>query len=114
MANFPSIAKPWAVKPKTLTNTIRSPFEAGYVQTRARNTRARKRFQVVWEDLLPTADRTTLETFFTATVHGGADAFNWTDPTTSATHVVRFVEDDLEFEQKGLGFWALTINLEEV
>lgn len=78
---------------------IRTEFENGAVQSRARATSARWVFLLGWKALGQT-DYATLCTFFDNNMAG---TFNWTHPVTSMVYVVRFSEDQLP-EARPAGF----------
>lgn len=69
--------------------TIRTPFEQGYVQTRAKSTTAPRGFRFLHQ-LVSAADVTTFTTFWDAR-KGGAEAFDFTDPRTGSVISCRFV-----------------------
>lgn len=70
---------------------VRTEFEDGTVQSRARVTRGRWTFNLGWVALSQT-NYTTLQSFFSAYI---GTTFNWTHPVTSTVHVVRFGSDVL-------------------
>lgn len=70
-------------------STIRTEMEAGYVQTRAKNTTAPRGFRFTHQ-LASAADVITFATFWDAR-KGGAEAFDFTDPRTSTVISCRFV-----------------------
>lgn len=91
MAAYPSIAIALASfeeRPRDY-QTIRTEFEAGYVQTRAKNTTAPRSFRFLHQ-LASAADVTTFNTFWEAR-KGGAEAFDFTDPRTGGVISCRFV-----------------------
>jgi len=93
MADFPSIKAPdldlFGEQP--VKEKVRTPMEAGYVQSRSRYSGSRRVFEIGWE-FLPAADYEVLVAFFDSI--GGA-AFNWTHPTTGITYTVIFSDDAL-------------------
>jgi phage-related protein len=90
MADFPTLTvyPTYPLDEQREDATIRSAFEAGYEHTRPRFTRNRYTW-VVKYNMMPSADKTTLEAFVT-TVREGADKFSWTNPVDSAAHTVTF------------------------
>ena len=90
MADFPTLtAKPlgsgWN-EGKAIDPTIRSPKEAGYVQTRAEFTRIPRKYHLSYK--MNATDVGLLQ----AHEDGqgiGADSFNWTHPVSSTVKVVR-------------------------
>lgn len=93
---------------------LKSSFEAGYVQSRAKGTRATWVFETGWKDLTD-AEYQSLMDFFEA---NQGDIFTWTDASGNS-RVVRFGEDALPANsavttQAGR-FWDTgSIKLEEV
>lgn len=85
---FPTLSRPpdyplvWSQE----NDIITTPFEAGYVQRRKRNTRARKSWQVRYSGL-PSGDITTLLAYEAAQA---ALTFAWTNPENSTTYNVYF------------------------
>lgn len=90
MPTFPTLTIPptYPLDEQREDATIRSAFEAGYEHTRPRFTRNRYTW-VVKYNMMPSADKTTLEAFVT-TVREGADKFSWTNPVDGAVHTVTF------------------------
>lgn len=113
MPTYPTLtinpSEPMGVKPED--STIKSDFEAGYMQTRSRFTRKRKTFNIVY-DLISDADKNTLEAFV-ETVKEGSLSFDWTEPLTSTVYVVRF-QIAPEYETVIYGYWKTSFVLEEV
>lgn len=112
MADFPSLPNPvYPLVEEYEDNTIRSPFEAGYEQTRPRYTRMRKTFILKYE-FLTNSDKTTLENFYYQ-MKGGAGSFNWTHPLTNETYQVRFAEPP-KFENSLLNYWSVELKLRQL
>lgn len=90
---FPSIALPdLGITEVREDPTIRSPFEAGYEQTRPRFTRRRRTWRIAWEEApLSVTDYGALMAFV-ETVKIGADLFSWTHPFTHDSLTVRIIE----------------------
>jgi hypothetical protein len=75
--------------------TLHTPFAAGWVQTRTRHARQIRSWRVLY-DAMDQDDLDTLVTFWRDTAIGGAVAWTWEHPETSASHQVRFhPEEDL-------------------
>lgn len=72
--------------------TIRTRYEQGYVQTRAKSTTAPRRFRFLHEKV-PAADVATWVAFWDARL-GGAEAFDFTDPRTGSVISCRFDHDE--------------------
>uniref|UniRef100_A0A6M3IJ44 Uncharacterized protein n=1 Tax=viral metagenome TaxID=1070528 RepID=A0A6M3IJ44_9ZZZZ len=117
MANFPTLSESPSVKgweeSITVDPTIKSPFEAGYVQTRAKFTRIPEKWKVVYE-ILPTADKDTLKVFINETVLVGSDSFNWTNPMDSVVYDVRFSGPITFSPNDNDDYWQCEFTLEEV
>ena len=112
---FPSIGDPQiALLEKSVTATLRTPFEAGYVQTRARYTRVPRRWELSW-NYLSSTDYGSLRTHFEDTVVGGGDSFGWTHPKDASTHTVRYADDELTFlATQGIGGLNLTAQCQHI
>ena len=121
MADFPYISvkgdktsDPKLFKQIRSKPQIRTPFESGVVQSRARGTTSRWKFQV-GGDLMTTAQLNTLVAFFDA---NQGSTFDFVHPITGTSYEVRFSEDELpEILPIGDGSsarWRIEgINLEE-
>lgn len=70
---------------------VRTGFEAGYAQTRAKSTTAPRAYQFM-HDGISAADVTTWIAFWDAR-KGGAEAFDFTDPRTGSVIACRFKHD---------------------
>ena len=88
---------------------LRSAFEDGSEQTRAKFTRQRRVWTLAWP-ALSTADRGTLSAFF-ITTRGGSAAFLWTDDDSN-THAVRFLT--FKEAQKTPGLFEIQIQIKEI
>ena len=93
--------------------TLRSPYESGYVQTRTKFTRNIKSWTLSWEHMTK-ASHTSLTQFFEDTVHAGASSWNWHNPLSGTTYEVRFMEDDLKFTNYGRDYFRGSVKIEEV
>ena len=94
MADFPSIKAPsYGLQGETYLPQVKNEFEANYVQSRPRATRAVERWNLGWE-ALPEADFQTLRTFFVANQGG---LFTWTHPVTSTVYTCRFSGNGLKY-----------------
>ena len=111
MATWPTIEEPTHIFRRTHKAQLKASFEAGYVQSAARDTRARLIVEMEWE-VLPGSDLATLEMFF-ADNQGGT--FTWTDPTTETSHTMRFAGDTIEADHvDGMDdHWHVRIDIEE-
>ena len=109
---FPDLAVPsYPLEEIWEDPAIRSDFEAGYEQTRARYPRQRKTWGLTWEALRD-ADKERLESFWRSTL-GGSASFLWTHPLDGTSHAVRFVS--VPRIRKTLpGRWAAELQLREV
>jgi len=90
---------------------VRTEFEAGYVQSRARFTRARRTWSKIYWTGLSSSDLSTLLTFFN-TYQG--DSFTWTHPITSVEYTVRFSCDKVNYKYVAPEYYEVTISFEEV
>jgi hypothetical protein len=93
MNTWPSIISPdYGLSEDCYIPQIRTEFEANYVQSRRRATRAVRRWALEWS-FLPESQYQTLETFFNA---NQGSIFYWTHPVTNVTYECRFSEDKLK------------------
>ena len=114
MATWPNIETPnLPLEEVGRLSTVRSPYEAGYVNTRPRWTRARRSFVLTW-NALSSSGFSTLRAFFEETVRGGGDSFTWTHPVTSTSYTVRFAQDELRFTAILGDRYRGSVTLEEV
>lgn len=109
MVTWPDIEKANDLVEKTQKGQIKSDFAGGYVQSRAKWTRARKTFELSWV-AMSNVDKNALESFFESNIGG---TFTWTHPLTSTSHTVRFAEDELQAEYVPVNFWRVYLTLEE-
>lgn len=66
---------------------LRSPYDAGYEQTRPKYTRMRRTWGVRYDEL-PVADVANLRTYEQTTLVNGANSFVWTHPLSGITPTV--------------------------
>ena len=109
MATWPNIQNPSGLAEKPTKGQIRSDFEAGYVYSRAKWTRARKRFDLTW-DSMTNSDKNTLETFFNNNL---GSTFTWEHPVSGTTYTVRFSDDSIDFDYVPHMYWQASVSLEE-
>lgn len=109
MADFPSIAGPGSLTQDDYLPQVKTEFEAGYVQSRPRHTRARHVFKLSW-NAVTAADYATLEAFFEAQQ---GNTFTWTHPVSETEYTVRFADDRLSPEFISPGYWRVSLTLEE-
>jgi hypothetical protein len=113
MANWPSIrTSDWELfREKPKKRQIRTPFEAGYVQTGAAATQLKMEFKLGWKWLLRT-DYDTLVTFFD---NNQGTTFTWTHIITAASYTCGWMQDELpEAESIGTLYIALDgVQIEE-
>lgn len=89
MPNFPTLTTlpSYPIKMEREDQSIKNPAESGYVHTRARYTRQRRKWELRYQNMSQ-SDVNTLETFIT-TVSGTVESFTWTHPA-SGQYTVRF------------------------
>jgi phage-related protein len=92
-------------------SVIRSNFDGGYVQTRARFSRIRKQWSISYNNL--TLANKLLITNFVATVNGGADSFTWVNPADSQSYSVRFQNPPIS-TLSSFARWNVKFVLEQV
>lgn len=93
--------------------TIRSPKDAGYVQTRARYSRIPRTYHVVFTGLTE-ADKNSIKALEVSSGVGGA-LFTWTPPRGTSGNY-RFAAPVIytPFEETNYKFWNVEMELEEV
>lgn len=96
-------------------NTIRSPREAGYVQSRARFTSIPRRYHIAY-DGLTTHDKNLIYNFEKNTVKGGAEAFDFALPSGGGTLSVRFTGPVMytPWQNTNYEFWRVEFDVETV
>jgi hypothetical protein len=110
MAAWPGIANPsFPLQEGDYLPQVRTEFEANYVQSRAKATRARGFWTLYWKAMTD-ADFATLSTFFKTNL---GSTFTWTHPVTDTEYTVRFVDDRLEAQKRYPGRYEVTVKLEE-
>ena len=95
--------------------TVRTPFDAGYVQTWPLFTKKRRVFRCGWMALSETHFNTFM-TFFETTAKGGSESFTWADneQSTPVNYTVRFRQDAITWERVANEKYKVTFELEEV
>jgi len=88
---------------------LRTEMDAGPPKMRRRMTAGVRPVEIPL--ILDDTQITTLMDFFTVTLKGGVDAFDWKLPRTGATVSFRFV-DPPKAEAVEPTVWSLTLNLE--
>jgi phage-related protein len=112
MANYPStIQLPSGCGEVTPDPAIRTEFESGIVQTRARFTRMRRQWRLSWA-YMRGADYRALRVFFEQ-MRGGTLNFNWTHPAENLVFNVRF-KGEIQADEQSYDFWSVTVSLEQV
>jgi hypothetical protein len=108
LADFPDIPNPsYQSGGKNVKAQVRTEFEAGYVQSRARHSRARKTFSLTW-NYLREADFALLEAFFEAN-QGGMFTYSFL-----GTGNYRFSDDELNWTWNNYQTRQVKLNVEEV
>jgi phage-related protein len=108
---WPDVQLPLNLDETTEDPAIRSEFESGIVQTRARYTRMRQTWALGWANMRG-ADYRGLLAFYRQ-MKGGALSFNWMHPRNGATFEVRF-KGSLNAKHTAMDFWNVTLTLEQV
>jgi phage-related protein len=111
VANYPNVQLPSGCEEVTEDPSIRSEFEDGIVQTRAKFTRLRRTWALSWEYMWG-ADYRILRSFYEQ-MRGGALAFIWTHPTEGVSFEVRF-RDTIRASNQSYDYWNVSLTLEQV
>lgn len=110
---WPSIQAPdFPLKTDVDDPTIRSNFEDGSQQTRARFTTIKETFSLSWA-AMTASDLSSLLTFYKTTVVGGAGDIAWTHPDSGTSYTVRFNEA-LQYRLVAPGIYEVQAVLREV
>ena len=115
---FPSLSSPPLVEGYehgvASDPVIRSPKEAGYVQTRQRFTRVPKIWHLVYPDTMTYADQTSLSTWESS--HGyGATIDTWTSPVSGQGSYSIRLAAPIKYQLGATDqFWKFEVYLEEV
>ncbi len=104
------IREPASVDEQIIKEVIRNEFSSGYVQSRPKWTRSRKKFTLNWSSGMSAIEKETLETFFKNNI---GNSFDWTNPLDDVTYTVLFSDDNIKFNFAAKGAFTCTINLEE-
>jgi len=93
-------------------SVIRTPFEAGYEQTRNKYTRRRPGWRLKFSRLKQ-ADYDNLRTFYETTTDGGTLSFMWTHPQTGETAEYRFM-GPIKDALVDVNIWAVEVEIRKV
>jgi phage-related protein len=108
---WPNVQLPLNLDETTEDPVVRSEFESGIVQTRARYTRMRGTWALGWANMWGPDYRTLLD--FYRQMKGGALSFSWTHPRNDTTFEVRF-KGELNAKHTVMDFWNVALTLEQV
>jgi hypothetical protein len=108
---FPSIANPTQLEEETWKAQLKSDWETGGCQSRAKFTAAKEKWKLSWTKMTA-ADYAILKAYLAANM--GA-TFSWTHPNTATVYTARFSDDKIKgvYSPKAPGFIQVTIELEE-
>lgn len=112
MERWPNIKEPaWPIKEEIEDAALRSEAENGLVMSRAKFSRQREKFTLIWT-ALSTQDYNALKAFYKAML-GGSSSFAWSHPVTGKEYTVRFGAE-LKFSNDGPNIWSGSVELSEV
>lgn len=109
-AAWPTTKPVYPLAEEVYLPAVRTEFEAGYVQSRPRTTRARRRWTLHWPALSET-EYGSLEEHFIANQGG---SFSWTHPGSGTSYTVRYAQDTITGSPVLPGKRAVEVKLEEV
>ncbi len=111
MATFPTIALPSSIENETWKAQIKSGFENGAMQSRARFTSGKEKFRLSWIRMTK-SDFAILKTFFLANI---GNSFSWNDADMGETYTVIFSQDKIigRRSPRAPGYLNVEISLEE-
>lgn len=120
---WPISKKPNDLDETTVNRKMQSEFEKGYVQSRPKFTRPRKKFTLTWDETphnpLTDSEKKTLDQFFK---DHGAETILFPHPFEDGnSYEVLFEDDNISFSLiykqvktgENLRYWSATINLIE-
>ena len=110
MADFPNIRLPSEIEETTEDPAIRTDFESGIVQSRARYTKQRRTWTLSWI-ALTNSEYQILRNFYLS-VSGGSLVFSWKHPYEDTTFLVRF-NGELKAKNSQRDYWDLSLTIEE-
>ena len=113
MANFPSIQFPYSRKLTVSKPQLRSDFESGTTQIRAKGTRAKQKWVLSWEHL-PASDWELLKSHFIA--NSGSSFVVAKEMLNEATdYTVIYSVDELNKDKSNItGFFKVEVQVEEL
>lgn len=109
MTDFCSIANPSQLTGQLKAYRVKKTSDSGHTRVRPQGGTPRNEWELTW-GAMTASDFSTLQTFFDANY---AEEFNWTHPTTSATHAVFFSSDELSYEYVHVGHWKVSFKIME-
>lgn len=118
---FPDIVPPMTPEDELEDAGISTQMENGMIISRARYTRSRLTFYLVWgfKNPLPVQDKETLRNFYQNTVKGSSEQFEWIcnsrfSPYYGQTYIVRFMGNPPRFKKIASGYWGTEVTLQQV
>jgi uncharacterized protein (TIGR02217 family) len=113
MATYPASPIPsFSFSKEIGYRTLISNFENGAEQRRNKWSQGKRQFTLTYKTLTLT-EVTVIWDFFVAR-KGSFESFDYVDPTTSTTYVVRFMEDKFTFEEFAYLLTSSGINMIQV
>jgi len=108
-STLPAAPSPQGFRELVPESTIRSQMDVGPAKLRRRTTGNVRLFAMTFE--LTLAQIAILETFFTTTLTGGSEAYNFDHPRTGVTGEYRFLEPPI-YSNSGGDLWVASCRLE--
>lgn len=107
--SWPTIQAPsFPLEESSVKPQIKTEFESGYVQSRARATVAKRRFKLRWKAMTE-ANWLSLKSAFEA---DQGSTFTWTHPVSNE-YTVRYANDELSSTLFSTGLRQVEVDLEE-
>jgi len=111
MATWPAISEPdYGLSEELYFPIVRTEFDSNYIHVRKRTTRARRRWDLSWNNLTDN-DYDLLETFFLA---NQGVAFTWTHPLSLINYTVVFSGNSLKSSIPVFGYRNVAVAIEEI
>ena len=110
MAIFPTDINIATMEEETIRPVIKTSYQGGYEQTRARFTRKIKKFSLTF-NFLTKAQKDEMETFI---MDNQGISFTFVDPRDAVNYQVRHEADSIKFQFRHPFYYSTQISIKEV
>lgn len=108
-ASFPSQNPSYPMEMSYVKTKLVSQMEDGVTQVRPKFTKGRRTFKLQW-NALPETQYQDFEDYFEA---NQGKTFSWTDPFTTTSYTVYFVDDELKSTAVSYNLRRVSVTLQE-